>query len=52
MNSKVYNGSNLLGLILLGVGVGLHDVGGGLVAFGVGLIAINVYHFNIFRKAD
>ena len=49
MNAAIYNLSMLAGVILLGVGVGLHDLGAGLCVGGGALIGVTVFGVRLAR---
>ena len=49
MNDLVYNVSNLLGLLLTSIGVGMISIPWGLITAGILLIALNVYNQRMMK---
>jgi hypothetical protein len=50
MNPIVYNVSNTIGLVLVGVGLGIERLSFGLAAAGIIVIALNIYAAEITRR--
>lgn len=49
MNRKIYNISNILGILFVGFGFGLLNVGTGFIAAGLMLVGVNIYNIQFLK---
>ena len=49
MKLRIYNISNLIGILFVGFGFGLLNVGVGFIAAGIMLVGVNIYNIQFLK---
>ena len=49
MNPKVYDGANILGVLLTSFGAGWFNYGAGFIVAGILIIALNLYNVKLLK---